>query len=179
MTEKLLNELVESEIKVSELTSMVQARDSHILSLELQVEFLKFELIKERNKSNISIGCQTDIQIDYIENYSQTIDRFLKDTVECQTDEEIKDMIEVKQFEEIDEKSTEKNEIIMDDKRNTVDAGKNIGNVPQVYVKLRDKMEQPVSFISAINFRSSLPVSEAKIRRSSLMASVKGENSQS
>lgn len=159
---------------------MVQARDSHILSLELQVEFLKFQLIKERTKSNISIGCQTDIQIEYSENYSQTIDRFLKDSVECQTEEEVRDMIDEKQlFEEIDGKSVENNEICMVDKENTVGVRKSTGNIPQVYVKLRDAMQQPVNFISAINFRSSLPVSETKMRRTSLMASVKGENSQS
>ncbi|OMJ96080.1 hypothetical protein SteCoe_464 [Stentor coeruleus] len=173
MTEKLLNQLVDSEIKVSELSTMILARDSRILSLEMQVELLKFQLLKEKTKKNTNFASQTDALIQKQEKSFQTNYNPIMANIICQTDEEEKQSKELSDTNVKDKGKNTENyekeslETTFSDKENN-EGGMSARSIPQMYIKLKNILNQPLNFISAINLKSDLPVKDTRPRMNSL-----------
>ncbi|OMJ74258.1 hypothetical protein SteCoe_26886 [Stentor coeruleus] len=165
MTEKLLNQLVDSEIKVNELSTMILERDSRILSLEMQVELLKFQLLKEKRKKDAYFSSQTDSLTEKQDKNSQTNSQPIMVNIICQTDEEKLSNINI----ENNKKNTEKEclETTFSDKENS-EGEKSARKIPQMYMKLKEILNQPLNFISAINLKSDLPVKDTRPRMKSL-----------
>lgn len=152
---------------------MILARDSRILSLEMQVELLKFQLLKEKFKKNTFASSQTDFHTEKQDKNLQTNYQPIMVNILCQADEEgkqskgfsNKDIGDNEENAEIYEK--ESLETTFSDKENN-EGGKSARSIPQMYIKLKEILNQPLNFISAINLKSDLPVKDTRPRMKSL-----------
>jgi hypothetical protein len=160
MNSQLLEKIVQLEITISELSSKILAQDSHILSLEEQIESLKHEKSKS-SKSQTNTCTQTSYDKLILEASSQTASESLKLSKYIQTD-----LILNKNFLQNDEISTAKKLLMAFEevnKENSLQEDLDPDSKPEDSEKINLKTKESLlslNFISALNLKSDLPVKE-------------------
>lgn len=161
MNSNFPEKLVNCEIKLSELSSQILAQESYILTLESEIQSLKFQLKKSNTKESSNTCTQTSYDTLTTEGSSQTAPIPVKHSKYAQTDLALN-----KNFLLNDEVSTTKKLLMAFEelnKENSVQEELTSENDSKSdeFDHAKDSFSKPLNFISALNLKSDLPAKEA------------------
>ena len=175
MTSELINSLVDAvnfiqEIQIYELSSALLARDSYILSLEAQIELLKFELKSTKSKTSYTTETQTFENISLIDSSIQTINKSFE--VQIQQGLTIRPSLSNKK-ESLNAVNDKKKEINCLQKDTRLEENSETRKIEKTLSLSKLDTLSTLNYISAINSKYNLPITDSYPRNKNISASKK------
>ena len=161
MNSNFPEKLVNCEIKLSELSSQVLAQESYILTLESEIQSLKFQLKKSNTKDSSNICTQTSYDNLITESSSQTtpipptFSKYVQTDIALNKNFLMNDEVSTTKkllmaFEELNKENSVQEELTSENDSKSDDTE-----------NAKESLSKPLNFISALNLKSDLPPQEA------------------